>query len=425
MNTNFINRKLFAETSRIILGCVFVFSGLVKSVDVYGTAYKVTEYLSSFHLSAISELATPISFFLCGFEFFLGLVLLLGTMIKLTSRLALITMSFMTLLTLYIAVFDPVGDCGCFGDAFVLSNWQTFYKNILLLAAAICLTAYSNKITPLFNRRMQLISSIWLAIAISVFLAYNYLYDPVLDFRPFHVGANIPEKMEIDEDKAQITELTYIYEKDGVRQNFSEKDIPWQDSTWIYVDTQEKIVRPGLTEPEIPVFEIERIDFDEDNKVIGRSDVTDDVLDDDGYIFLLIAPSLTELDDEGIAGINMAAEYAQKNNVPVYFMTSSNEDDLLKVKERLSSNLILSFGDGIVLKTIVRSHPGLLILKEGTILAKWSRRSMPDKERYNMSLTALIAQSPASPDMTKLAIFIIVLMAPLIGLKIYEYKTKR
>lgn len=423
MNVNFINKKLIAEISRIILGCVFIFSGLVKSVDVYGTAFKVTEYLSSFHLSAISELATPISFFLCGFEFFMGLVLLLGTMIKLTSRLALITMSFMTLLTLYIAVFDPVGDCGCFGDAFVLSNWQTFYKNIILLVVAICLTAYSNKITPLFNRKMQFISSIWLVIAISGFLAYNYLYDPVLDFRPFHVGANIPEKMEIDEDKAQITELIYTYEKDGIRQNFSEKDIPWQDSTWVYVDTQERIVRPGLTKPEIPVFGIERVDLDEDNNIIDISDVTDEVLNDEGYSFLLIVPDLSELENEGYADINMAAEYAQKHDIPVYCMTSSDETELLTAKGRLSSNIAVSSGDGIVLKTIVRSHPGLLILKDGTVIAKWTKRSMPDKGQYNLPVEELVAGTPTTPDIAKLLIFIITLCLPLIGLKIYEHKT--
>lgn len=206
--------KILTESSRMILGGAFLFSGFVKSVDPYGTAYKVADYLQAFNMASFSFLEMPISFFLCGFEFALDIVILLGLFPKWSSKLMLLTMCFMTPLTLYLAIANPVSDCGCFGDAIVLSNWETFYKNIVLLTLALLLVFNYKLIKPFFNNRMHRYVLSFIVLFAILFLFYNYRYDPIIDFRPYKIGINIPQQMIVSDDKRPIVENVFIYEKD-------------------------------------------------------------------------------------------------------------------------------------------------------------------------------------------------------------------
>lgn len=230
-----IFKKIIVEISRIILGLTFMFSGFVKAVDPWGTAYKVEDYFLAFNLSSFSFLSFPISAVLCIMEFMLGAFMLFGLYRVWTSRLLLGVMCFMTPLTLYLAIANPVSDCGCFGDFLIISNWQTFYKNIILILCSIITVIYSERIRNAFTGKTYWIAFLFIIFFSIGFVFRNYIYEPILDFRPYHIGANIKEEMKVKEGKGRIEESILVYSKDGVEQEFTEDNYPWEDSTWVFV----------------------------------------------------------------------------------------------------------------------------------------------------------------------------------------------
>ena len=237
--------KFLTELSRIILGITFAFSGFVKAVDPLGFTYKIQDYLVSFDLPGLFPLALPAAVNLVVLEFSLGVFLLLGIYRKPTVRLAAVFMAIFLPLTLWIALKNPVKDCGCFGDALIISNWETFYKNIVLGVCAVVLLRYYPRIMPLFS-----VGSAWKAGAYTVvfgfaFSVYNVVKLPVFDFRPYHIGANIPENMYIDPAKADVVENIFIYSKGGVEQKFTEEDYPLNYSTWTFLEMKNKLIQYG------------------------------------------------------------------------------------------------------------------------------------------------------------------------------------
>ncbi len=235
-----------------------MFSGFVKAVDPVGFAYKIEDYLISFQLLEFIPLALTFAVGLILLEFLLGVFILLGLYRKITSTLALLFMAVMTPMTLYIAVANPVADCGCFGDALIISNWATFYKNIVLLALSIVLVVYSNRILPLFSAKSAKSKNFVLGFVFLfslLFCLYNILYLPIMDFRPYKVGVNIPEQMQDDLSKGDVYENIYIYEKDGVEQEFTEDNFPWEDTTYTFVDYTSKLIKKG-DKPLIDEFHI-------------------------------------------------------------------------------------------------------------------------------------------------------------------------
>ena len=179
--------------SQLLLGATFLFSGFVKSVDVYGTSFKILDYLNAFGCGYLQLFSTPIAFILIGWELMLGVSVLMGILPKIVSKLSLVTMAFMTFLTLYIAVFNPVNDCGCFGDAFTLSNWATFVKNLVLLICSLLMVNVPLKIKTFFSYRLQKIVICYFGIFWGVHLFYNYYHEPIFDFRQYHVGTNLTQ----------------------------------------------------------------------------------------------------------------------------------------------------------------------------------------------------------------------------------------
>ena len=198
-----IFKKLIVEISRIILGAVFVFSGFVKAVDPWGSIYKIKDYMAAFNLSSWDFIALPLAFILFSIEFGIGISLLLGVYRRTNTIFALIFMLFMTPLTLYLAIKNPVTDCGCFGDALVLTNWQTFFKNLPLLLMAICLFLWYKSMTPVFTKRCDSLVAFWVYLFILGLAAYCFFFLPVLDFRPYKVGTHIPDRMKIPEGAKQ------------------------------------------------------------------------------------------------------------------------------------------------------------------------------------------------------------------------------
>ena len=360
--------KILVELCRILLGVTFIFSGFVKAVDPMGFSIKIGEYLSAFGLDFFSWMKTFFSFCVISIEFALGVSLLLGVYRKLISIGTLLFMCVMTPLTLYLALFNPVADCGCFGDAVIISNWETFSKNVVLLTAAILAFKYHKRLTPLYTYKAYWFVALFSFFFCMGFCYYNYNHLPIMDFRPYKVGVNIPKLMEIPED-APHDEYHFIYEKDGVKKEFSLENIPTDDAAWTYVDA--KLIKQGFI-PVVGSFEF----YDNEH-----NNIADMVLSEPGLTFLLVAPELEAASDKRIDVINNIYDYAQENKLSFIAVTGSSEDQIVEWRKNTGADYSFLTADDVLLKTIIRSNPGLVLLKEGTILAKWHYLDIPSEER--------------------------------------------
>ena len=363
--------KILAELCRLLIGVVFIFSGFVKAVDPVGGAIKIGEYLASFGLDMLQPFTVLLSFNLSAIEFALGVCMLLGVYRRYVSFLVLAFMAFMTPLTLYLALFDPVSDCGCFGDALVISNWETFFKNIVLSLAAIVTFIYNQRLFQCFTFRVYWFVALYAYLFGVGFAYYNYNHLPVIDFRPYKVGANIPELMEIPEGAPQDEyKYTFVYEKDGVKKEFSLEDYPANDSSWTFVDSKTELVKKGY-QPPVAAFNIYNGEGD---------DVTEEIIGNPGPVLLLVAPKLEEADDEQMDEINGVYDYALEHDIPFYCVTGSSPEAIDAWSDNTGAEYPFRMADEVLLKTIIRSNPGLVLLKGGTILGKWHYNDIPAEE---------------------------------------------
>ncbi len=376
-----IIRCVWVNVCRFILSATFIFSGFVKSVDPLGTQYKIADYLEAFHLTPFVPDIIPLiaSVFLGLLEFTLGVLLLFGIRRHTSSILTLLLMLFMTPLTLYLAIANPVSDCGCFGDAIVISNWATFWKNIVLLTAAVFVFRWRALLIRLVSEKSQWLISIYTIVYILGISTYCLYYLPLFDFRPYHIGANIQQGMEIPEGaKPNIYESIFVLEKDGVKKEFTLDNYP--DSTWTFVDSRTILKEKGY-EPPIHDFSIARVEDGED--------ITQEILQNPGYTFLLIAYRIEDADNSSIDLVNEIYDYSVEHQYGFYCLTSSPDEAIEHWKDQTGAEYPFCLTDGITLKTIIRSNPGLVLLKDGTIYGKWSYNNLPDEFVLNAPLEQL------------------------------------
>ena len=363
-------RRIAVNVCRIILAMTFIFSGFVKAVDPLGTQYKIQDYLGALSLHDVLPdwLTLCTSVGLAALEFCLGIFLLFAIHRRVVSRMVLVLMAVMTIISLWLAIWNPVKDCGCFGDAVTLTNGQTLLKNLLLLAAAIVVWKYPLDMMRFISKTNQWIVINYTVVFILVVSAWC-LYDrPIFDFRPYHIGANIREGMEIPEgEQGPQFETTFILEKDGVQKTFTLDEYP--DSTWTFIDSKTVQTAEGYVPP-IHDFSIVRRDNDED--------ITEEVVSDKGYTFLLIAPQLDKADDSNFGDIDQIYEYCLEHQHPFYCLTASSDDAVREWTERTGAEYPFCTTDETTLKTIIRSNPGLLLLKDGQIIRKWSHNRLPE-----------------------------------------------
>ena len=366
-------KKAVVNISRFIVAAVFLFSGFVKAVDPLGTQYKLQDYLAAMGVTNdwIADWQTlGAAILLSLIEFVIGAMLLFAINRRVVSKLALLFMLIMTGLTVWIYIEDPVSDCGCFGDAIILSNGATLLKNIVLLIATIAIAVY-----PLLMPRFISLKKQWMIFNLSAFgiltlSAYSLYYLPPIDFRPYHIGANIPEGMKMPEGAEQpVLETTFILEKNGERKEFTLDEYP--DSTWTFIDSKTKVIKKGY-EPPIHDFSIVRLS---DNQ-----DITEQVLAHNGYTLLLIAPHLENADEGCFGKIDEVYEYSLEKNIPFYCLTASIGEGIERWIDITGAEYPFCNTDETTLKTIIRSNPGLVMLKNGTVVGKWSHNSLPEKE---------------------------------------------
>lgn len=362
-------KKILVNICRLLLAVVFILSGFVKAVDPLGTQYKISDYLQAMHLGTLLPdfLTLAVAVLLSAVEFCLGIFLLFAIQRRLTSRLMLLMMLIMTPLTLWLALTNAVKDCGCFGDALVLTHWQTFGKNIVLLAAAVVVARWPKEMFRFVSESNQWIVINYSAVFIIAISGWC-LYDlPIFDFRPYHIGTNIRQGMTIPEgEEPPQFETTFILEKDGKQQEFTLDDYP--DSTWTFIDSKTRQISEGYTPP-IHDFSIAT--------ATDREDITEDVLSREGYTFLLVSPNLSYADDSRLDLINELYEYSREHKYPFYCLTASPQSDISRWCDRTGAEYPFCTSDETALKTVIRSNPGLLLLKDGTIIRKWSHNNLP------------------------------------------------
>ncbi len=364
-------KKAIVNICRLILAVTFILSGFVKAVDPLGTQYKIHDYLTAMGLGhyAPDFLTLSASVVLSAAEFILGICLLFAIRRRLVSKIVFWVLLVMTLLTLWLALDNPVHDCGCFGDALILTNWQTFWKNIVLLAAAFVVMRAPTDMARLISESNQWIVVNYSVVFILFFIAGRSLYTlPQFDFRPYHIGANL---------------------RDGWMQMMEGEESPYTD------------------------FFIERTD--------NGDDITEEVLNDNGYTFLLVSPHLEQADDSRLDQINQLYEYSQDNGYPFYCLTASSEKAINRWCEMTGAEYPFCQTDDITLKTVIRSNPGLLLLKDGTVVRKWSHNQLPDESQLTSRLEdSELGQLPSENVASKILWILTWFVLPLLVLTLAD-----
>ena len=372
---------IWTNLCRLLLAVVFIFSGFVKANDPLGMQYKIQDYLQAFGMISWVPVSFPLlaAIAMALLEFGMGCYLLMGIRKRFTSIVVLLMMVVMTPFTFYLALTNPVSDCGCFGDALVLTNWETFWKNVILLIAAYSVFRWHERVLRLIRPKSEWLTSLYIFLFCICIIVYCLRYLPIFDFRPYHVGANIPQEMIIPKGaKPTVYDTRFILEKNGEKKEFTLDNYP--DSTWKFIDSRTVVKVQGY-EPPIKDFSVEKVDDGED--------LTGEILNNENYVFLLVAYNLKETDDSETDLINELYEYCQDHHYGFYALTSSLEKDIEAWRDRAGAEYPFGQMDEIALKTMVRSNPGLILLKKGTVINKWSYHNIPDEYQLTNKLEKL------------------------------------
>lgn len=398
---------------RFVLAATFIFSGYVKAIDPLGTLYKLKDYAAAMSLNGLLPdwVLVGVAIALGALEFALGVFMLFAVRRHVVSRITLAFMTAMTVLTLWIFVADPVKDCGCFGDALKLTNGETLLKNIVLIACAALVAWRPADMARFISRSNQWIVRYYTVAYIVITSVYCLYTLPIFDFRPYHVGTNIKQGMEIPEGAEQPEfESTFLLKKNGETREFTLDNYP--DSTWEYVDTRTVQTKKGY-EPPIHDFALTSCDTGED--------ITEQVLTKKGYTFLLVSPRLAVADDSNFGDIDQIYEYAEENGADFYCVTASANDEIERWRDLTGAEYQFCNADETTLKTMIRSNPGLMLLKDGTIIDKWSHNALPQTDDLTAPLQQLtIGKAQNDSTTERLLIVLLTFFLPLSALTLAD-----
>lgn len=362
--------------SRLIVGGLFIFSGFIKANDIYGFAYKLEDYFAVFGMTFMDPLSMPLAMFICILEIFLGIALLLGVLVTFTINLLMVMIVFFTFLTFYSAFTGAVTDCGCFGDAIPLTPWQSFYKDVILLALIGFLFAQRHLITPFVNISNSRVF-LWGLTAFSVlFTFYTTYYLPVWDFRPYKIGNDIYEQTQLPENAQETIYETLFYYKNntsGEIEEFSLENLP-SGEEWSFHDRKDKVIQEG----DVPAI----VDFSIYDAAGNR--VTDEFFNQSGFRLMVVQYNLNASNTRGQDKINSLVRSLSNeldNGNRVWALTSSGEATVERYMFENEVPYDFYTADPIMLKTIVRSNPGLLLLKDNKIIGKWPATAVPEPDK--------------------------------------------
>ena len=372
---------IFASITRTLLGIVFIFSGFVKAIDPLGTVYKIEDYLKAFggFFTDLLPLAEVAAVILITVEFTLGVMMLCNIRTNWTAWLALAFYAVMTPLTLFIALTNPISDCGCFGDAIVLSNWATFWKNVVLIVLVIILLCTKRALRQTFTGIAELCITVLAILFVVIWMEVTWRHLPAIDFRPYKVGNNIPELMTVPEGaEPDVYDIKLIYAKDGVEQEFTLQDYPKGDSTWTFVDQKSVLVKKGYEAP-IHDFEILTMDFE---------DITYDILESEEPVTLVIMYDLQKTDRKQLDKLGNLCLFKVLQGKKMYFLTGSGEEEIYAFAAEIGmseeeAQEMFCYTDPVTLKTIVRANPGVIVVQNGNIIDKYNIRQIDKHQQLN------------------------------------------
>jgi len=352
--------------SRIFLGLVFIFSGFVKGIDPLGTTYRIEDYFIAYGTEWALPFVLFLSIFLCTLEFVLGVTLVFNIKLKQISWILFLMMAFFTILTLYDAIYNPVPDCGCFGDAIKLSNWATFYKNVFLMVFVLIVFINRKKIkSPLsgfYGYSIILIATI----LFSWFSVYSYNHLPSIDFRGWKVGKD----MEPENNAVEKVYLTYKNKKTDEVKEYLSPDYPWNDSVWM---SEWEFVDQRIDDSETVKHHELKIEDE-----FGE-DYTDNFIKNPHYQFIIVAWSLDETNKKAFNKINEYYKNTENDGHTLIVLTSEQPENIKRfAKKDVCADYEFYNADDIVLKTMIRANPGLILMKNGVVLAKWHYNDFPE-----------------------------------------------
>ncbi|MGA9649960.1 BT_3928 family protein [Pedobacter sp.] len=374
-------KNILLTFSRIFVGVLFIFSGLIKANDPLGFGYKLQEYFDVFHISFLSPIATGIAILLCTLEIVLGALLLLGFWGKKVSWGLLILIIFFTLLTFVSAFFKVVTSCGCFGDAIPLTPWQSFGKDLVLLVLIVYIFLKKNFIKPAVQKaKSQRNIAILVSVVSLLFGLYTYNFLPVIDFLPYKVGAHIPSLMVIPPgEKPDEFQIMYHLKnkKTKAEKDMSDKDYLkteiWKDDNWEIVGEPSKtLVKKGY-EPKIKDLIITDA---------SGTDYTKELIENPYYSLVFVAYNLNDTNEKAIGDLNaLALNATQQFNIRSVLLTSNSASDAEKFIKKYNLFSEVFYADAVPLKSMVRANPGVLLLKNGVVISKWHFHNVPSFEQ--------------------------------------------
>lgn len=370
-------KNAFFHIRRAIVGLLFIFSGLIKANDPLGFGYKLQEYFEVFHISFLNDYAVALAILLCTLEIVLGALLLLGFWSSKVAWGLLIIIIFFTFLTFYSAFFEVVTSCGCFGDAIPLTPWQSFIKDIVLLSMILQIFIKRKEILPVIasEKAQQFITALALILSLG-FGLFTYNYLPILDFLPYKIGNNIPQLMITPPGaEPDVYEITYNLKNksSGETKSMTDKEYLkteiWKDKNWeITGEPVTKLIKKGF---DLKIKDLKITDSQ-------GTDYNQEILENPYYNLVIVAYDLTKTDATGIGNLNALAINAAENyNIRTILLTSNSARDAESFSKKNKLVMEVFYADGIPLKSMVRSNPGVLLLKKGTVINKWHFHNVP------------------------------------------------
>ncbi len=359
--------KFITHIVRFVVAIVFIFSGFVKLIDPIGSAYKFEEYFGAdvLNMEFLIPYALPFSIFLILAEIMLGVMLLVGYKSKFTVRSLLVLILVFLFLTWYSAYYDKVTDCGCFGDAVTLTTWETFYKNVILVAMILFLLFTTKYIKPLVSGAIAKWTSFASFLIFSFITYYVLAHLPIIDFRAYAVGKNIPEGMVFPEGAEQaVYKDTWIYNVGGEDKEYTTEEKPWDIEGATFVDRKTKLISKGY-EPPIHDFTMEKEGVDKIEELMQKE-----------RLLLVVLYNIAKTDKKALENVKEISTKAMQEGYDVYAFSASPIEDYKKIKSEYKLDFDLLFCDETTLKTIVRANPGIVIVNKGTITGKWNANDM-------------------------------------------------
>ncbi|MDE7347285.1 MAG: DoxX family protein [Muribaculaceae bacterium] len=350
---------------RLSVGGVFIVSGLSKGIDPWGTYYKTTEYLTAMHIPIVEwgNTVLALAFILFSVEFIIGVSLLTGCYRKAAPIMAALFMLVMLPLTLWIAIADPVADCGCFGDFLVISNWATFIKNCLISIAVVWLLKFNAKVRGLIAPYAQWVATVGMAAYIVAVGYIGYWQQPTIDFRPYKIGTQL---FSDDDEPEYEPKYLFVYEKDGELKKFSEDDdLPVEEDGWNFVRREElEFVRNEKANVHSDVAAADFRVWSED----GEEDVTESLAGYDRQLILLV-PDINGLSMGTSWKINRIYDMSQIDNTEFFAVVAGSPESIDEWRDLSSGQYTIYTAEDTSIKELARGNPALVSLENGRI--KW------------------------------------------------------